>query len=169
MNYLEHVQAVITLNATRRGAVQLFLRSPMGTRSVSPFSHSRVSFAFADIYRTHPFEDSTVGFILRWTIYNELRLFPFNLCLSQNWATYYPHELPLFLLSHKELHHSTTDLRKISPHCTVTALWRLICFKVRFYYDISLLWRLHLPDQITTHWRYLVNFRNNLFIKKLLK
>jgi hypothetical protein len=32
---------------------------------VSPFSHSRVSFVFADIYRTHPFEDSTVGFILR--------------------------------------------------------------------------------------------------------
>ncbi len=32
VNYLEHVQAVITLNATRRGDVQLFLRSPMGTR-----------------------------------------------------------------------------------------------------------------------------------------
>jgi len=34
VNYLEHVQAVITLNSTRRGAVQLFLRSPMGTRSM---------------------------------------------------------------------------------------------------------------------------------------
>jgi len=34
VNYLEHVQAVITLNTTRRGAVQLFLRSPMGTRSM---------------------------------------------------------------------------------------------------------------------------------------
>jgi len=34
VNYLEHVQAVVTLNATRRGAVQLFLRSPMGTRSM---------------------------------------------------------------------------------------------------------------------------------------
>jgi len=34
VNYLEHVQAVITLNATRRGSVQLFLRSPMGTRSM---------------------------------------------------------------------------------------------------------------------------------------
>jgi len=34
VNYLEHVQAVIALNATRRGAVQLFLRSPMGTRSM---------------------------------------------------------------------------------------------------------------------------------------
>ncbi len=32
VNYLEHVQAVITLNATRRGDVELFLRSPMGTR-----------------------------------------------------------------------------------------------------------------------------------------
>ena len=34
VNYLEHVQAVVTLNSTRRGAVQLFLRSPMGTRSM---------------------------------------------------------------------------------------------------------------------------------------
>jgi proprotein convertase subtilisin/kexin type 2 len=34
VNYLEHVQAVVTVNATRRGAVQLFLRSPMGTRSM---------------------------------------------------------------------------------------------------------------------------------------
>ncbi|XP_066900797.1 neuroendocrine convertase 2 [Halyomorpha halys] len=34
VNYLEHVQAVITLNATRRGDVQLFLTSPMGTRSM---------------------------------------------------------------------------------------------------------------------------------------
>jgi len=34
VNYLEHVQAVVTLNSTRRGAVQIFLRSPMGTRSM---------------------------------------------------------------------------------------------------------------------------------------
>ncbi|XP_035205895.1 neuroendocrine convertase 2-like [Stegodyphus dumicola] len=31
VNYLEHVQAIITLNATRRGDVTLFLISPMGT------------------------------------------------------------------------------------------------------------------------------------------
>jgi len=34
VNYLEHVQAVISMNTTRRGAVQMFLRSPMGTRSM---------------------------------------------------------------------------------------------------------------------------------------
>lgn len=34
VNYLEHVQAVITLNTTRRGDVELFMRSPMGTRSM---------------------------------------------------------------------------------------------------------------------------------------
>ncbi|XP_042236382.1 neuroendocrine convertase 2-like [Homarus americanus] len=34
VNYLEHVQAVITLNATRRGDVELFLMSPMGTKSM---------------------------------------------------------------------------------------------------------------------------------------
>ncbi|XP_015924707.1 neuroendocrine convertase 2 [Parasteatoda tepidariorum] len=34
VNYLEHVQAIITLNSTRRGDVTLFLISPMGTRSM---------------------------------------------------------------------------------------------------------------------------------------
>nr|CAG4643076.1 EOG090X02T5 [Ilyocryptus agilis] len=34
VNYLEHVQAVISLNATRRGDVEMFLTSPMGTRSM---------------------------------------------------------------------------------------------------------------------------------------
>lgn len=32
VKYLEHVQAVITLNSTRRGDVELYLTSPMGTR-----------------------------------------------------------------------------------------------------------------------------------------
>ncbi|XP_025418216.1 neuroendocrine convertase 2 [Sipha flava] len=34
VKYLEHVQAVITLNSTRRGDVELYLTSPMGTRSM---------------------------------------------------------------------------------------------------------------------------------------
>ncbi|KAK6635926.1 hypothetical protein RUM44_001180 [Polyplax serrata] len=34
VSYLEHVQAVITLNASRRGDVEIFLTSPMGTRSM---------------------------------------------------------------------------------------------------------------------------------------
>lgn len=34
VKYVEHVQAVITLNATRRGEVTLFLISPMSTRSM---------------------------------------------------------------------------------------------------------------------------------------
>ena len=32
VNYIEHVQAVITLNSTRRGEVTLHLISPMGTK-----------------------------------------------------------------------------------------------------------------------------------------
>lgn len=32
VDYLEHVQAVISLNSTRRGEVEMFLTSPMGTR-----------------------------------------------------------------------------------------------------------------------------------------
>lgn len=31
---MEHVQAVITANATRRGDIEIFLNSPMGTRSM---------------------------------------------------------------------------------------------------------------------------------------
>jgi len=34
VNYIEHVQAVLTLNATRRGEVTLYLVSPSGTRSM---------------------------------------------------------------------------------------------------------------------------------------
>ncbi|KAG9509786.1 Neuroendocrine convertase 2, partial [Fragariocoptes setiger] len=34
VNYIEHVQAIITLNSTRRGDVTMFLTSPMGTRSM---------------------------------------------------------------------------------------------------------------------------------------
>lgn len=34
VNYLEHVQAVITVNSTRRGDLEMFLTSPMGTRSM---------------------------------------------------------------------------------------------------------------------------------------
>lgn len=34
VNFIEHVQAVITLNATRRGDTTVFLTSPMGTRSM---------------------------------------------------------------------------------------------------------------------------------------
>lgn len=34
VKYLEHVQAVISVNGTRRGDLELYLTSPMGTRSV---------------------------------------------------------------------------------------------------------------------------------------
>lgn len=34
VKYLEHVQAVLTVNASRRGDLELFLTSPMGTRSM---------------------------------------------------------------------------------------------------------------------------------------
>jgi len=34
INYLEHVQAIVTLNSTRRGDVTMYLLSPSGTRSM---------------------------------------------------------------------------------------------------------------------------------------
>lgn len=32
VRYLEHVQAVVSANSTRRGDLELFLTSPMGTK-----------------------------------------------------------------------------------------------------------------------------------------
>lgn len=37
VNYLEHVQAVVTLNSTRRGDTTLYLVSPSGTQYFSYF------------------------------------------------------------------------------------------------------------------------------------
>ena len=39
--YTEHVQAVVTLAATRRGKVEVFLTSPQGTRSHPPLPQAQ--------------------------------------------------------------------------------------------------------------------------------
>lgn len=63
VNYLEHVQAVITINSTRRGDIELFLRSPMGTRSM--------------ILSTRPNDDDSQDGFTKW---------PFM--TSHTWAEY---------------------------------------------------------------------------------
>lgn len=52
VNYIEHVQAIITLNATRRGDLILHLTSPMGTRSM--------------ILNRRPFDDDSKNGFVRW-------------------------------------------------------------------------------------------------------
>lgn len=52
VNYIEHVQAIVTLNATRRGDLILFLTSPMGTRSM--------------ILNRRPFDDDDKNGFVRW-------------------------------------------------------------------------------------------------------
>jgi len=52
VNYIEHVQAIITLNATRRGDLILHLTSPMGTRSM--------------ILNRRPFDDDNKNGFVRW-------------------------------------------------------------------------------------------------------
>lgn len=42
VRYLEHVQAVATINSTRRGDLELFLTSPMGTRYLFELSHKNL-------------------------------------------------------------------------------------------------------------------------------
>lgn len=52
VNYIEHVQAIITLNATRRGDIILHLTSPMGTRSM--------------ILNRRPLDDDNKNGFVRW-------------------------------------------------------------------------------------------------------
>lgn len=52
VNYIEHVQAIITLNSTRRGDLILFLTSPMGTKSM--------------ILNRRPFDDDNKNGFVRW-------------------------------------------------------------------------------------------------------
>jgi len=70
VNYLEHVQAVVTLNSTKRGAVRLFLRSPMGTRSMILSDRpndddSRDGFTKWPFMTTHTWAEYPRG---RWTL-----------------------------------------------------------------------------------------------------
>lgn len=52
INHIEHVQAIITLNSTRRGDLILYLTSPMGTRSM--------------ILNRRPFDDDSKNGFVRW-------------------------------------------------------------------------------------------------------
>ncbi|XP_064489756.1 neuroendocrine convertase 2-like [Ornithodoros turicata] len=70
VNYVEHVQAVITLNATRRGDVTLFLVSPSGTRSMilsrrPNDDDSHDGFTKWPFMTTHTWGENPRG---RWTI-----------------------------------------------------------------------------------------------------
>jgi proprotein convertase subtilisin/kexin type 2 len=70
VNYLEHVQAVITLNSTRRGDVEIFMRSPMGTRSMILSSRpndedSHDGFTKWPFMTTHPWAEYPRG---KWSL-----------------------------------------------------------------------------------------------------
>jgi proprotein convertase subtilisin/kexin type 2 len=70
VNYLAPVQAVVTLNSTKRGAVRLFLRSPMGTRSMILSDRpndddSRDGFTKWPFMTTHTWAEYPRG---RWTL-----------------------------------------------------------------------------------------------------
>nr|CAG4640704.1 EOG090X02T5 [Eulimnadia texana] len=78
VNYLEHVQAVISLNATRRGEIEMFLTSPMGTKSMilsrrPKDDDSRDGFTKWPFMTTHTWGEDPKG---RWTL--EVRFNPAN-------------------------------------------------------------------------------------------
>ena len=69
MFYLEHVQAIISLTASSRGGVQIYLTSPMGTNSTLLKSrrndHSREGFTNWAFMTTHNWGETSMG---RWTL-----------------------------------------------------------------------------------------------------
>ncbi|CAL4059646.1 unnamed protein product, partial [Meganyctiphanes norvegica] len=74
VNYLEHVQAVVTLNSSRRGDIELFLISPMGTKSMilSKRPHdddSRDGFTKWPFMTTHTWAENPRG---KWKLEGQL-------------------------------------------------------------------------------------------------
>ena len=69
VNYIEHIQAHITLTAVKRGDVQIWLVSPQGTRSnlltKRPRDHSRSGYNDWPFLTVHMWEESPIG---TWTL-----------------------------------------------------------------------------------------------------
>ncbi|CAH0389779.1 unnamed protein product [Bemisia tabaci] len=78
VNYLEHVQAKITLNAQRRGDLRISLTSPHGTTSVllaqRPHDSSRLGFHQWPFMTVHMWGESPIG-TWKLEIHNEGRIF----------------------------------------------------------------------------------------------
>ena len=73
VNYLEHVQAFLTLKSSRRGNTVIFLTSPLGTRSVKTFlfvfeSKSIISFSLFSslILSRRPLDDDSTKGFYKW-------------------------------------------------------------------------------------------------------
>ena len=69
INYLEHVQAVITLSSSKRGEIQIYLTSPQGTRSTllaqRPRDISNKGFQSWEFMTTHSWGEDPHG---TWTL-----------------------------------------------------------------------------------------------------
>ncbi|CAG0891106.1 unnamed protein product, partial [Darwinula stevensoni] len=76
INFLEHVQAKVTLAATRRGDIQIFLTSPAGTRStllaLRPKDAARSGFNAWPFMTVHSWGESPIG-LWQLEIHNEGR------------------------------------------------------------------------------------------------
>jgi len=108
VNYLEHVQALITLNTTRRGDVELFLRSPMGTRSMILSTRpndddSRDGFTKWPFMTTHTWAEYPRG---KWTLEARFNGKRVNEGFLKEWT----------LLLHGSREAPYTDLPVTDPH-----------------------------------------------------
>lgn len=92
VKYLEHVQARITLSATRRGELEIFLISPIGTRSCllarRPRDLSRDGFVDWPFMSTHTWGESSYGVwkleIRNWGTSSELKGWSLTLYGTEN-------------------------------------------------------------------------------------
>jgi proprotein convertase subtilisin/kexin type 2 len=108
VNYLEHVQALITLNTTRRGDVEVFMRSPMGTRSMILSTRpndddSRDGFTKWPFMTTHTWAEYPRG---KWTLEVRFNGKQVNEGFLKEWT----------LLLHGSREAPYTDLPVTDPH-----------------------------------------------------
>lgn len=78
VRFLEHVQAKVTLTATRRGDIHIYLTSPMGTRSTllaqRPMDNSRSGFQKWPFMTVHSWGENPNG-VWKIEVHNEGRFY----------------------------------------------------------------------------------------------
>lgn len=83
VRYLEHVQAKVTLTATRRGDIHIYLTSPSGTKATllaqRPMDNSRGGFQQWPFMSVHTWGENPNG-IWKLEIHNEARFFQCKFC-----------------------------------------------------------------------------------------
>lgn len=145
VKFLEHVQAKITLTATRRGDIHIYLTSPSGTRSTllaqRPMDNSRSGFNAWPFMTVHMWNENPNG---KWKleVHNEGRFY----------SEYSP--LSLFVTRRSPLlfspsYSSSSSSSSLSPSLTILLAPH---FLPALFYSLSIrLLRSSLPQRVDSH------------------